>query len=87
MELMTAPPWNLVWFSLFCLVVPFLIFRLKDGLHLWVSCGIITISFGWWVGKINGWLAIGIFVICTIASLFVFAWAMEREARKSRSGR
>jgi FtsH-binding integral membrane protein len=59
---------------------------MKDGIGLWLTAGIFVILFGCWFVKIKPFLGIGIFVVCSIASLFLFFWAAERDERKSSAG-
>ncbi len=83
MASLNTTPWNIVLFSVFCFSASFLIYRLKDGLHMWLTAAFFVIPIGCWFAKINLLVAIGVFIATSIVSLFLVIWLADRAERKS----
>jgi hypothetical protein len=84
MASLNTTPWNILLFSVFCFSASFLIYRVKDGLHLWLAAAFVIIPLGCWLAKINPLVAIGDFIASSIASLFLSLWLADRVDRASR---
>jgi hypothetical protein len=83
MASLNTTPWNIVLFAVFCFSASFLIYRVKDGLHMWLTAAFFVIPLGCWFARINLLLAIGLFVASSVVSLFLFLWLADWAARKA----
>jgi len=84
MASLNTTPWNIILFSIFCFSASLLIYRLKDGLHMWLTAAFFVILIGCWLAKINLLVAIGVFIASSIVSLFLFGWLADRADRAAR---
>jgi membrane protein implicated in regulation of membrane protease activity len=75
-------PWNIVWFSVVCFSASFLVFRIKEGIGIWLTAAFFVIPFGCWFAKINLVVGIGVFIVSSIVSLLLLCWLEDRAARK-----
>ena len=78
MESLNTAPWNVIVFSVLCFSASFLLYWMKDGLHLWLAAGFLVIPVGAWLAKINLLVAIAVFIASSIVSLLLFAWLADR---------
>lgn len=82
MELLTTP-WNIILYSALCFAASFLVFRIRDGLFLWLAAAVIVIPVGSYFAKLTTLMALGGFVAGSGASLLLFIWLGNRKARQS----